>query len=345
MAFNRGHKDIQKMKEKVFVTGGAGFIGSHIVEDLLKNGYEVTIYDNFSSGRRGNLNSIKDDVRIIKGDILDYDKLKRAMKGHRYVSHQAAQLEIFRCLDDPFVDLNINTIGTLNVLKACLANNVEKIINASSACVYGQAQYVPQDEDHPTNPNWPYGISKLAGEKYANIYHERYSINVMNLRYSIVYGEREWLGRVLTMFLKRILENRPPVIFGRGDQLRDFIYVKDVVRLHNLLLKNNIYGCKTYNVSTGIGSSIKELAKMVIEIAGMGIEPIFEEVKEGELSHFMSQRKRIPAELIKMVLSPEKAGKETGWIAETSLKEGIVKEFNWIRENSRFWKMDELIKV
>lgn len=333
------------MKEKIMVTGGAGFIGSHIVDDLAEKGYEVIIYDNFSSGRMENLSQVKNDIRIIRGDILDAEKLNKAMKGIGIVSHQAAQIEIFRCIDNPLDDLRINTEGTLNVLNAAVKNKVKKVINASSACVYGQAQYVPQDENHPADPNWPYGVSKLAAEKYTRIYHQGYGTDIINLRYGIVYGEREWLGRVLTMFLKRVLEGSPPVVFGKGDQLRDFIYVKDVVKLHNLLLKDNISGCKTYNVSTGIGTSIKDLAHLATEIAGKKFEPIFEEVEEGKFSRFMPERKRIPSELLKMVLSPKKAEEEIGWMPEVPFKEGIKKEYDWIRENPSFWKIEGVIKV
>ncbi|RKY38791.1 MAG: hypothetical protein DRP72_01135, partial [Candidatus Omnitrophota bacterium] len=293
-----------------------------------------------------NLNNIINDIKIIEGDILDYEKLKKSMKGHQYVSHQAAQLEILRCIEDPLIDLRINTIGTLNVLKACVENRISKVINASSACVYGQAQYIPQDENHPTNPNWPYGVSKLATEKYANIYHESYGVSIINLRYSIVYGEREWLGRVLTMFLKRILEDKPLVIFGKGDQLRDFIYVKDLVKFHNLCFgSNKNLGNNVYNVSTGIGVSIKELANIVIEVSGKSTEIVFENVKEGEFSRYMPNRKRIPAELKRMVLDNERAKRDFNWYPATNLKEGIERELSWIAENPSYWRQTDIIHV
>ena len=334
------------MKGKVFVTGGAGFIGSHIIEALLNEGYEVTIYDNFSSGRKENLNNVIDDIRIIEGDILDYEKVKNAMKGHDYVSHQAAQLEIFRCLEDPSIDLKINTIGTLNVLKASVENRIKKIINASSACVYGQAQYVPQDESHPTNPNWPYGVSKLAAEKYCQIFQENFGLKIISLRYSIVYGEREWLGRVLTMFLKRVMEDKDLVIFGEGDQLRDFIYVKDAVKLHNLCLESNKdLNANVYNVSTGIETSIKELAHIVNEVASKSTGIIFEDVNEGKFSQYMPNRKRIPTELKKMVLDNERAKRNFNWQPLVNLKKGIKKELSWITENPSYWERTRVIKV
>ncbi len=334
------------MKGKIFVTGGAGFIGSHIVEALLQDGYEITVYDNFSSGRRENLSNVINDIKIIEGDILDYDKLEKAMKNHEYVSHQAAQLEILRCLEDPLIDLKINAIGTLNVLKACVESEVKKLISASSACVYGQAQYVPQDENHPTNPNWPYGVSKLAAGKYCQIFQENFGLKIISLRYSIVYGEREWLGRVLTMFLKRVMEDKDLVIFGDGDQLRDFIYVKDVVKLHNLCFgSNKNLNNNVYNASTSIGVSIKELANIVIEVSGKPIGIVFEDVEEGKFSQYMPNRKRIPAELKKMVLDNSRAKTDFNWQPLTNLKEGIKKELSWISENPSYWKETDLIKV
>ncbi len=330
-------------KEKIFITGGAGFIGSHITESLVKDGHRVRAYDNFSSGRMDYLKNIKDDVEVIKGDILDYHKLEKAMRGCDFISHQAAQLEIFHCLADPKWDLEINSLGTLNVLKAAVKNRVKKIINASSACVYGQAQYTPEDESHPKNPNWPYGVSKLAAEKYCQIYGNNYGIPVVSLRYGIVYGEREWQGRVLTMFIRRMLENKPPVIFGGGSQLRDFVYVGDVVKMHNLCFR--LGKGEIFNVSTAQGTSIKELAKVVIGVSGKDFRPVFEDLREGRASKFMPQRKRIPQELKKMVLSADKAREVLGWQAAMPLAQGIKKEIEWIRENPKAWKMTGQIKV
>jgi UDP-glucose 4-epimerase len=325
------------MKEKIFLTGGAGFIGSHIAESLVKAGYQVTVYDNFSSGRMENLAAVKKDIRLVKGDILDYAKLRKAMAGCAIVSHQAAQLEIFRCLDNPQLDLRTNTSGSLNVFRAAAENRVKRVINASSACVYGQAEYTPQDEGHPLNPNWPYGVSKLAAEKYGRILEQDYAIPVISLRYGIVYGEREWLGRVLTMFLRRVvLQGKPPVIFGSGGQLRDFIYVGDAVKLHNLCLAAKKGG--VYNVSTARGTSVRELAVLVLKAAGKKYAPIFEQVKEGRASKFMPERKRIPQELKRMVLSFGKAQEAFGWHPEMDLQEGVRRETEWISRHRHYWR-------
>lgn len=204
--------------KRILVTGGAGFIGSHIVESLVKENAEVTVLDNFSSGNIDNLQNVRRDIEVVRGDILDYNLLLNLTKNIDVISHQAAQLEIFRCIEDPVMDLRTNTIGSLNTLRAAVENNARNIIIASSACVYGQAQTTPQSEDHPKDPNWAYGVSKLAVEKYSKIFQEYYDMPIVNLRYGITYGEREWFGRVLTIFIKRAIKNEPLIVFGDGNK-------------------------------------------------------------------------------------------------------------------------------
>lgn len=321
---------------KILVTGGLGFIGSHCVEDLVKKGASVRVYDDFSSGVLDNLKSVKDSVEIIRGNILDLDSLLRAAKGMEAISHQAAQLEIIRCIDNPKEDLRCNSEGTLNVLEAAKRSGISKVIYASSGCVYGQPVYTPQDELHPTVPNWPYGISKLAAEHYARLYHDYYGIETVGLRYSIVYGPREWYGRVLTVFLKRALRHEPPVIWG-GFQERDFVFVEDVVSFHHLCLETNGPDAEIFNVSTGVATSIKALAHRVCDLFSL-TEPIDENISEGESSNLIQGRKRLPAELKQMVLSPEKAKRKMNWSPKVSLDEGIGREFDWLKENVDRWK-------
>ncbi len=324
--------------KKIFVTGGAGFIGSHIVESLVKRGAIVTVYDNFSTGSIENLKSVIKEIKIIKGDILDYKKLEKVMKGHDIVSHQAAQLEITKSMEDPIEDLTINTIGSLNVFKAAVKNNVKKIINASSAGVYGQARYIPQDENHPTIPNWCYGVSKLSVEKYANIFYELYKIPIISLRYSIVYGPREWYGRVLTIFLKRAMDGKPLIVFGDGNQIRDFIFVEDLVELHNICLEKKDLTNEIFNVCSGRGVTINQLAQIVLKITGRkDLKIIHENVSEGQKSKYFN-RKRLPLELKKMVMSYKKAEKILGWKPKTSLEKGLLLEYKWLKENRHIWK-------
>lgn len=322
---------------RILVTGGAGFIGSHIVESLVHAGAKVRVYDNFSSGLRGNLLEIRDHVEIIEGDILNGDLLEKAMEGMDIVSHQAAQLEITKSIEDPIGDLTTNTIGTLRVFHAALKQGVRKIVNASSACIYGQAMTVPEKEDdHPTNPNWSYGVSKLAAEKYGHIFTELHRLPVVSLRYGIVYGPREWYGRVLTIFLKRALEGKPLIVFGDGSQERDFTFVRDVVALHNLCIEREEADGQIFNASTGVATSVRELAELVKRVTGISAPIEYENVQPGELSKRLD-RQRLPSELQIMVLSPEKAGRLLGWTPTTPLEEGLRMEWEWLQQQSERW--------
>jgi UDP-glucose 4-epimerase len=327
---------------KVLVTGGAGFIGSHIVDSLLEQGHDVVVFDDMSSGRMENLRDSKNRIEFIKGDILDYDSLKRASQDVDVISHQAAQLEIFRCIDNPIYDLKTNTIGTVNVLRAAAENSVKKIINASSACVYGQAEETPQYEDHPRNPNWEYGVSKLAAEKYCEIYENKHGMTIPSLRYGIVYGEREWFGRVMPIFIKRVMENKPLVIFGDGEQLRDFIHVSDIVSMHDILMEKNVSG--PYNVSTSIGTSVNKLVGVLKEVSGKDVEIIYDDVEEGTASKHFPERKRIPSELKKMILGNKKAMR-LGWKPNIDLKTGVKRFYEWVSENPDFWKTGGTVRV
>lgn len=322
---------------KIFITGGAGFIGSHIAESLVKEGYQIKIYDNFSTGKIENLSKISADCEIVNGDILDIEKIKKEMKGYDFVSHQAAQLEIIRGDSDPEFDLRVNTIGTLNVLRAAKENNIKKVVNASSACIYGQTDGSTSELFYP-KPNWAYGVSKLAAEKYCDIYNDYHGLPAVNLRYAITYGEKEWFRRVLTIFIKRAIQNLPLVIFGKGEQIRDFVYVGDVVRFHNLCLFDQRADGQAFNVGTGIPTSIEQLAEKVMEASNKKLDIAYEDIPEGELSQLVSDKKRNSSELKKMILDISKAQDLIDWKPEMSLLEGLRKEIKWASENLERWE-------
>lgn len=321
---------------KIFITGGAGFIGSHIVDSMLNEGNDVVVYDNLSSGSMDNLKS-SNKLTFIQGDILDYQKVEEAMEGCDYVSHHAAQLEIFLAIDEPERDLEVNTMGTLNVLKSAKHHKVKKVINVSSACVYGQTNRHTHELDE-TNPNWDYGVSKLAAEKYATIYNNYKELPVVSLRYGIVYGEREWFRRVLPICLKRVLNNESPVVFGKGDQVRDFIYVGDVVDFHNLCMKDSRADGHSFNVGTGIATSIKTLAETCIQISGKNLSVTYEETKQGEFSKLVEGKKRNTAELGTMLLDMKKAKSILDWEPKTSIHQGLLKEYQWAEKNIHRWE-------
>jgi UDP-glucose 4-epimerase len=331
-------EEIVGSPKSVLITGGAGFVGSHIVEDLAKAGYRVTVFDNFSSGLEDNLKDVIADVEIVEGDVVDRDAIIKAARGKDIVSHQAAQLEITKCLEDPIGDLNTNLIGTINVLEAARLAGVERVVNASSACIYGQAEAPPVDEDaHPHNPNWSYGASKLAAEKYAQVFSNDYGFPVFSLRYGIVYGPREWYGRVLTIFLKRALSGKPPVVFGAGDQLRDFVYVKDAVAIHRACIETDRTGADSFNVGTGVATSIVDLAEVVCDVTGIDARPIREEVAPGERSELVDGRMRLPSELGIMHLSPAKTERAFGLRPSTTLRDGLAREWEWLQKNPHRW--------
>ncbi|MCW1296185.1 MAG: NAD-dependent epimerase/dehydratase family protein [Candidatus Parvarchaeota archaeon] len=327
----------------ILVTGGAGFIGSHIVDAMIKHNCEkVIVYDNFSTGDVRNLKNAKESnkLKIIKADILDLKRLKDVIKqeGVDIISHHAAELEVFTGIMNPLKDMETNIKGTLNVLLASMDSPVQKIIYASSGAIYGQAFYLPEDENHPLEPHWPYGVSKLAGEKYCSMFHKLHSLPVVMLRYSIVYGPREWYGRVLTLFIKRVLRNKPPIIFGDGEQTRDFIYISDVVDANiAAMYKKNANG-KAFNIGSGTRTSIKDLANIVIKCANKKIRPIFDNPKEGKASKFQPTRKRLIGELRNFVMNINYAKKVLGFKPKISLEYGIKQEINWVINNPDAWK-------
>jgi UDP-glucose 4-epimerase len=319
------------------VTGGAGFIGSHIVDDLAAMGHEVVVYDNFSTGLRENIAQHGDRIQIVEGDLLDAPALERAMKGCEFVSHHAAQLEIFLSISKPEDDLTQNTVGTLNVLRAAKKAGVGHVINVSSACVYGQS-VEPSREDVACTPNWAYGVSKLAAEKYAQIYNDYEGVPVTSLRYAIVYGEREWYRRVLPIFLKRVIQEKPPVVFGEGSQVRDFVHVADVVALNRRCFENPAARGKVFNVGSGMGTTIDRLAELVCNVDGRGLRPLREETREGEFSKLIPDKRRNSAELKQMLLDIAKAKQLLGWVPSISLTEGLRREYEWARTHLARWE-------
>jgi UDP-glucose 4-epimerase len=329
---------VQLSGSSIFMTGGAGFIGSHFARDLVEAGASVTVYDDFSSGLEENVAGLEGRVRVVRGDILDYDALLAAMQGHDAVSHQAAQLEITTSIGNPVHDLTTNTIGTLNVLRAVAEAGITTVVEASSAGVYGQAVSDPQTESDPTDPNWEYGVSKLACEKYAAIACERDPVlSIASLRYAIVYGEREWFGRVLTLFLHRALDGLPPVVFGDGSQVRDFVYVGDITTLHRACLETAFSGHLVLNGSTAVGTSVVELAQLVCEVTGAAAEPVFEDLPPGARSALVNGRMRLPSELQRMRMSYDEAQRAVGWAPAVELREGLEREWKWLQDNRHRW--------
>jgi UDP-glucose 4-epimerase len=326
----------------VLITGGAGFIGSHLVEEYLTNeAGKVVVYDDFSTGTMENLNEIRDErLKIVKGSILDAATLNNVVQKEKIniIDHLAAELEVYTGIKDTEKDASINILGTLNVLNIALKNKVEKVLFASSGAVYGEAKYLPIDEEHPLEPHWPYGVSKLSAERYVIQYHKLFGLNTTAFRYGIVYGPREWFGRVLTMFIKRIfLENKPPVVFGEGLQNRDFVYVKDIARAHMLSIEKPEATGKVFNLGSEKGISIRELAIMLVKMANKKLDIVYDNPQEGSASRFQPERIRLQGELKNFVLNCRKAKKVLEWSPQTDFADGLAKEVEWILKFPRRW--------
>jgi UDP-glucose 4-epimerase len=256
---------------KALVTGGAGFIGSHISEHLLKLGVEVISVDSYAAGKRENLNACRSysgftDAEV---DVLDYSGLKECFEGVDIVFHNAASKKTV-CLRDPRLDLDTNAKGTFNLLELARDFGVKKFIHASTGSVYGEAVYFPQDEKHPLNPNSYYGVSKLAGERYVMAFAHLYNMNVSVLRYFHVFGPRQEsgdFGGVVAIFARKALSGQPLVIFGDGSQIRSFTYVDDIVNANLLIASSEETRGEIYNCASGIKVTVEELAQKILHLA------------------------------------------------------------------------------
>ena len=271
---------------KVLVTGGAGFIGSNIVKLLDQRDYEIVVFDNLSTGYKTNLDEFS-NIELIVGDIRDRHTLNLAMKGCRIVFHLAASVGNVKSLQNPIEDSEVNVLGTLNVLESARLNGVKKIVYSSSAAIFGEPQYQPIDEKHPLEPDSPYGVSKLAGEKHCLCYGRTYDIDVVCLRYFNVYGVNQRYdayGNVIPIFATLLLQNKPITIYGDGEQTRDFVNVKDVA-MANILAAEKEELSGTFNIGSGVSMTINSLASMMKEIVNKNVDTIYAPPRKGEVRH------------------------------------------------------------
>ena len=283
---------------KVVVTGGAGFIGFHLAEELSKRGYEVIILDDLSTGRTENIthliNSITQRTEFVQGSITDIPLLQELFQGIDYIFHQAAIPSVPRSVANPVVSHEANITGTLNVLLAARDNGMKKVIYASSSSVYGDTPTLPKREDMPPNPQSPYAVTKLAGEYYCQVFHQVYGLPTVCLRYFNVYGPRQdpssQYAAVIPKFIQRVLDDKPPMIFGDGEQTRDFTFIGDVVEANILASESDATGI--FNIGRGERVSINQLAKLVIGLAGNSVKPIHEEPRPGDVRHSLADISR-----------------------------------------------------
>lgn len=279
--------------KKIVVTGGLGFIGSNLVERLIIEN-KVTIIDNQSTGKSDNIKHLKqDNLNLINGSITD-SNLVEIFKEHDYVFHQAALPSVPRSIKDPIASNEANITGTLNVLTAAKDSGIKKVICASSSSVYGDTPTLPKSEDLAINPLSPYAVTKATGELYCKIFQDIYGIQLVSLRYFNVFGPRQdptsQYSAVIPKFISAIMNNEPPVVYGDGEQSRDFSYVKHVVDANLLACESDKTG--VFNIACGRRITINQLIDMINDLLGKDIEPIYVNPRSGDIKHSLADISR-----------------------------------------------------
>jgi nucleoside-diphosphate-sugar epimerase len=317
--------------EKILVTGGTGFIGSQLVDRLLNEGSEVTVIDNLDTGRLENIAHNQDNKKFhfIKGDIRDFNLVKEAMKDIDVVFHEAALASVTLSVENPVLTNSINVTGTLNLLKASSDLHVKRFIFASSAAIYGGTTTPQKREDMTPNPASPYGVSKLAAENYAKLFYKVYGLETVSLRYFNVYGPRQRFdiqsayGGAITIFTNRLLKNMPPIIYGDGNQTRDFVYIQDVVEANMLALNTKNAAGEVLNIGTGTNVSLNQVANTLKEILNRkDLKNVNADPRPTDIRHGYADISR--------------AQKILGYNPRYSFEEGLTELVNWYTKNKHF---------
>ena len=305
---------------RILVTGGAGFIGSHVVDAYIAAGHEVAVLDNMSTGREENVSS---DARVHRADVRDLAQVQKAIAAFKpeVVNHHAAQSEVPKSIADPGYDAQVNLVGGLNVLRACVDHSVRKLIFSSTGgALYGEPDIVPADEDHPIRPLSPYGTSKFAFEQYLGTFERTFGLTFTTLRYANVYGARQDFfaeeGRVVAIFASRMIEGKPVTIDGDGTQSRDLIHVGDVAMSNLAALDRGDGG--TYHVSTGIPTTVNDLFRKLAMLIEYRQEPRFGPPRKGDV--------------YRIALDNRRAAEQLGWEPRINLEEGLRLTVDYFRE-------------
>ncbi|MCL5996872.1 MAG: SDR family oxidoreductase [Chloroflexi bacterium] len=297
------------------VTGGAGFIGSHLVAELLRRGERVRVLDNLSTGWQENLTAVGSDVDLVMGDIRDPDAIRRAVAGVDYVLHHAALVSVPQSMANPSATHDVNVTGTLNVLNAARESGVKRVVLASSCSVYGDSDALPLRETTPTRPLSPYAASKLAGEVYCQTFTAAYGLGTVALRYFNIYGARQNpngdYAAVIPKFIARMTAGQAPIIFGDGQQTRDFVHVSDVVRANLLACQHPDAVGKVFNIASGRNVSLLDLVNELNTSLKTHYSPEFKPARPGDILHSSGDSGRIAALL--------------GYRTSTSLSDGLVR--------------------
>lgn len=313
------------------ITGGGGFIGSHLAEALLLRGEKVLILDNWSTGRRENLSGLHQfiaskQLEVLDGDVRDLRLLQRSLHGIEAVFHQAALPSVPRSVADPLESHEVNCTGTLNVLIACQEHGVKRVVYAGSSSAYGDTAKLPQQEDSPPAPLSPYAVSKLAGEYYCRVFSRVFGLETVALRYFNVFGPRQdpasEYAAVIPRFISCLVRGEPPIIYGDGEQSRDFSYVDNVVEGNLLALEIREAHGEVYNVACGEATTVNQLARLLGEIMNVQGKPRFEEARPGDIRHSHADISR--------------AGGLLGYRVKVGIREGLERTVDYfLREEDR----------
>jgi len=309
---------------RYLVTGGVGFIGSHIVEELLKRGEEVRIIDNLSTGKIDNIKDFLSEVEFLEADLRDINKVREAVEGVDYILHQAAIPSVPRSIIDPISSNSANVDGTLNLLIAAKEAKIKRVVIASSSSVYGDSQILPKSEELTPNPLSPYAVTKLVEELYARVFYQIYRLETVSLRYFNVFGPRQdptsQYAAVIPRFITRMLRGEPPVIFGDGEQSRDFTYVKNVVEANLLAsISDKVGHGEVINIACGESITLNQLVDRIDEILGTNIKPIYTEPRPGDVRHSLA--------------SINRAKELLGYTVKVSFLDGLKETINWYKNN------------
>ncbi|MEE9162584.1 MAG: SDR family oxidoreductase [Candidatus Neomarinimicrobiota bacterium] len=307
---------------KYLVTGGAGFIGSNIVVRLVERGDGVRVLDNFSTGRRGNLEGLENELEVIEGDMRSYHIVREAVDGVDYVLHQGALPSVPRSIRDPITSMEVNVNGTLHILDAAVSAGVKRVIYASSSSIYGNSMSLPKSEDMKPDPKSPYATSKLAGEHYCRVFTEIYGLETVCLRYFNVFGPHQdptsQYSAVIPKFIRSLQERTQPTIYGDGTQSRDFTYVANIVAANLLACTAPDITGETLNIACGQRHTLLDLVAALNEIMGTDIEPLFAEPRQGDVLHSHA--------------SIEKAQAKLGYATDVDFPEGLARTVAYYEE-------------
>jgi len=316
---------------KFLITGGAGFIGSHLCDKYVMEKDIVLCLDNFLNGNLMNIRHLLNhrNFKLISGDIRNFDLLEKLVRDVDVIFHLAAQIHVDRSIVEPRLTYDINVLGTQNILEVARTYDVNKVIYASTSEVYGSAQYAPMDECHPLNAPHPYGASKIAADRMCKAYIQTYGMDVCIMRPFNIYGPRQkdyGYGGAISLFTKRVLNNIPPIVYGNGEQTRDYTYVEDIVNAYDIILNNKARLTDPVNFGTGKEIKILDLANTIIRITGKNVEPVFVEPRPGEVQ--------------RLIADTTKAN-DLGWKPKYSIEMGLEKFINWYKN----YKFEEWAKL